>query len=71
MGAIQARCRLFGRKSLFQADTLFVLQMSALSVHARRQLARRSRSALAMTETELRLIASAAIIGDRSFPVNG
>jgi hypothetical protein len=31
----------------------------------------RSRSALVMTETELRLIASAAIIGDSSRPVNG
>ncbi len=31
----------------------------------------RSRSALVMTETELRLIASAAIIGDNSLPVNG
>lgn len=31
----------------------------------------RRRSALVMTETELRLIASAATIGDRSCPVNG
>ena len=31
----------------------------------------RSRSALVMTETELKLIASAAIIGDNRRPVNG
>lgn len=31
----------------------------------------RSRSALEMTKTEGRLIAAAAIIGDRSVPVNG
>ena len=33
--------------------------------------ARRNRSALKMTEAELRLIASAAINGDSSQPVNG
>ncbi len=32
---------------------------------------RRSRSALAMTDTELKLIAAAAIIGDSSNPKNG
>ena len=31
----------------------------------------RKRKALVMTETELRLMASAAIIGDNSQPVNG
>lgn len=35
------------------------------------QVPRRSRSALAITEAELRLIASAATIGDSSQPVNG
>ena len=32
---------------------------------------RRSRSALPMTETELKLMAAAAIIGERSSPKNG
>ena len=31
----------------------------------------RSRKALDMTDTELKLIASAAIMGDNSHPVNG
>jgi hypothetical protein len=38
---------------------------------ARYNVTRRNRSALAMTETEERLIAAAAIIGDRSSPVTG
>ena len=40
---------------------------SCLTVH----FAPRKRSALKMTEAELRLIAKAAIIGDSSQPVNG
>jgi hypothetical protein len=35
------------------------------------QTDRRKRSALAITQTELKLIASAAIIGDSNQPVNG
>ena len=57
-----------------------------VALHARRQVTRggfcagcvtryrvvrRSRRALVMTATELRLMASAAIMGDRSWPVNG
>ena len=37
----------------------------------RSRLAPRNRNALAITETELRLMASAAIIGDSSQPVTG
>jgi len=41
------------------------------SMRQPRSAARRSRSALPTTDAELRLIASAAIIGDSSQPVNG
>ena len=56
-----------------------LFQLARIAAHAPSRSIRRaiyfavprSRNALVMTETELRLIASAAIIGDNSLPVNG
>jgi len=44
---------------------------ATMSMRQRASAALRSRSALPTTDAELRLIASAAIIGDSSQPVNG
>jgi hypothetical protein len=44
---------------------------SKMTITSRYSSVRRSRNALPMTDTELKLIAAAAIIGDSSKPKNG
>lgn len=68
-----------GQKAQFRTPASTAIMRSAGRCHERTMSSPpasyfavpRSRSALVMTETELKLIASAAIIGDNSCPVNG
>ena len=66
-----ARCQRRGRGSNDKCDGERHDPLAHRNEYIRHSAAVRSRSALAMTDTELKLIAAAAIMGESSRPVTG